>query len=101
ISRPGGIDGKVRNDMAKRTEINSQLKLLSIKDRRLRKNLKLKMKDVNDEQEAQGRLSRERTITNMRSVATASEGERNDLIGSMLHQMQCGSSTLAEQEKIL
>ncbi|KAF5180803.1 hypothetical protein FRX31_029612 [Thalictrum thalictroides] len=56
ISRPGGtIDqgyGKVRNDMAKRTEINSQLKLLSVKDRRLRKILKLKTKDVNADQEA-------------------------------------------------
>ncbi|PIA36648.1 hypothetical protein AQUCO_03300096v1 [Aquilegia coerulea] len=56
------------------------------------------VKDVNGEHQAQGRLGRERTTTNVRSVATASEGEHNDLIGSKLHQMQHGSRTLSEEK---
>ncbi|PIA36644.1 hypothetical protein AQUCO_03300092v1 [Aquilegia coerulea] len=90
--------GIASGDVARRTVIISQLKLLSLKDKKLRKIFKWKKKDVETEQ-AKEKLCREHTITHEGSPAI--EREPNDRIGSKLHQMKHGSRTLAEEKKIL
>ncbi|KAF5201333.1 hypothetical protein FRX31_009077 [Thalictrum thalictroides] len=91
-------DGIAYGNVAKRAEIISQLKLLSLEDKKLRKIFKWKKKDVKAEQ-AQEKLCTEHTSTHGSSVA--SECEPNHLIGSKLHQLQHGSRTLAEEKKNL